>query len=114
MTGSAITLKQATTVAAGSEKALPFTLYKSCVDPVNSSVFANATAVSNTFTTAANNTFKLLYRIPIDPASLDTANSFDCVRVGTGDAVNTTVTVVYLLKSKFGGNSALFPNFVVD
>lgn len=115
VTGSAITLKQATAVAGTSEKALPFTTYFSLTDTGAADVpWVKQTAVSNTFTTFTTNSKNAIYRIPVDPASLDAANNFDCVRAGTGDGTATTITVLYLLKMKFGGNYALYPSAIID
>jgi hypothetical protein len=114
VTGSAITLLQAKAVAGTNATALAFTKYYSNTDPANSSVLTAANATSNTFTTINTNSLTAIYRIPIDPASLDRANSFDCVRVGTANAVNTTVTVHYVIEPAYGGNAATSPNHVVD
>lgn len=114
VTGSAITLLQAQAVANTGEKALGFTKYFSNVDPVNSSVFTEQTATSNTFTTATTNSATFIYRIPIDPATLDIANSFDCVRVGTANAVNSTICVFYNIVSRYGGGAVNIPNVAID
>jgi hypothetical protein len=114
VTGSAITLKQASAVANTGEKALAFTQYYSVTDPANTCVPASATAASNTFTTANTNNASLLYIIPVNKAMLDTANSFDCIRAGTGDATNATVCVLYNVRPSYGANVTNVPNAVVD
>jgi hypothetical protein len=114
VTGSAITLLQAKAVAGTNAKALAFTTYYANTDPVNSAVMTAATASSNTFTTVNTNAVTFLYRIPVDPATLDSANGFDCLRAATANAVNSTITVHYILEPKYGGNAATMPNVVVD
>jgi hypothetical protein len=115
VTGSAITLKQATAVAGTSEKALAFTTYFSVSDTAAADApWTKNTATSNTFTTATTNSKNYLYFIPVDPATLDTSNAFDCLRAGTGDGANTTVSVFYLCRPKFGGNARNFPSMIVD
>jgi hypothetical protein len=114
VTGSAITLLQAQAVAATNAKALAFTKYYYNVDPVNSSVYTAANAASNTFTTVNTNAVTAIYRIPIDPSSLDRTNGFDCLRVGTANATNATLTVHYLVKPAYAGKAEAMPNQVVD
>ncbi len=97
VTGTAVTLLQATTVAAGGEKALAFTKVWANADVGATDTLVETVVTSNTFTTATTDNKNLLYVIDIDPASLDVDNAFDCVRVGTGNAANTVVAVIYLL-----------------
>jgi len=97
VTGSAITLKQATAVAGTGEKALAFSTVYADTDIGASDTLVSTAVTSNTFTTDNTNAKNLLYVIEVDAAELDTANNFDCVRVGTGDATNAVVSVVYFL-----------------
>lgn len=97
VTGSAITVKQATAVAGTSEKALAFTTMYSNIDTGAADVLAANAVVSNTFTTNATNSKNLMYIIEIQASDLDVSNGFDCVRVGTGDATAATVTAIYAL-----------------
>ena len=113
-TGSAITLNQALTTAGGSSKALGFTTYYTKLDSANTDAWTKATASSNTFTTATTASQAGLYFIPVDPATLDTANSFDCINCGTANAANTTISVLYLTAPKHGGNPILFTNTKTD
>jgi hypothetical protein len=116
VTGSAITLKQASAVAGTGEKALAFNWVWVKSDTAAADAPWTKTAVtSNTFTTLTTNSKNAFYRIPVDPASLDLANDFDCLRAGTGDAVNTTVTVLYLMQFKDGaGNATSYPSAIID
>lgn len=103
VTGSAITLKQSQAVAATGEKALAFDTMLALLDVANSDTLTTTSVSSNTFTTTTTNSLQLLYVLDVKASDLDVANSFDCVRVGTGDAANTTVSVLYLLyPCKFG------------
>ena len=97
VTGSAITLKQATAVAGTNEKALAFTTMYANTDTGASDTFTATAVTSNTFTTDTTNNKNLLYVIDIEADDLDVANSFDCIRAGTANAVNTAVSVLYIL-----------------
>lgn len=97
VTGTAITLKQATAVAGTGEKALAFTRMLANVD-VGAGQAMTETAVSNnTFTSNTTNSKRLRYIIEVDSEDLDTANSFDCFRVDADSAVNSTGQVTYIL-----------------
>lgn len=99
VTGSAITLKQATAVAGTSEKALAFTKVWANTDTGAADTLTETAVSSNTFTTDATNSKNLMYVIEVDAAELDVANGFDCIRVGTGNATATTVDVTYILSN---------------
>jgi hypothetical protein len=98
VTGSAITLKQATAVAGTSEKALGFSHVWANEDTGAGDTLTKTTVTSDTFTTDDTDNKNLLYVIEIDAEDLDTDNGFDCVRVGTGDASGTVLSVLYVLK----------------
>lgn len=97
VTGTAITLKQAQAVANTGEKALAFDKMYANIDPANTTVLTETAVTSNTFTSATTDNINMMYVIYVDPASLDVANGFDCVRAGTGNAVNAVTSVVYIL-----------------
>lgn len=97
VTGSAITLKQATVVAGSDEKELAFSTMWANTDTAAGDALTETTVSSNTFTTDTTNAKNLLYVIEVDVTDLDMDNSFDCVRVGTGDAANTVLSVIYIL-----------------
>jgi hypothetical protein len=113
VTGSAITLKQATAVAGTSEKALAFSKAWRNIDSGAADGLTEFTVTSDTFTTDTTNAKNLVYVIDVDPASLDTNNGFDCVRVGTGDAANTVLSVLYLVQLRETGGSSQ-PSVIVD
>lgn len=115
VTGSAITLKQATAVAGTSEKALAFTKMWANTDVDAGDTLTETAVTSNTFTTDATNNKNLQYIIELDASELDVANGFDCVRVGTGNATAQVVSVLYhLTQPSYGGNVSTFPSAIVD
>jgi hypothetical protein len=96
VTGSTITLKQATAVAGTGEKPLAFTRMLASVD-YPTVALAETTVTSNTFTTQTVNSKDSLYIIEVDSEQLDAANGFDCVRLdGTGHAATASRGVVVL------------------
>lgn len=114
VTGSAITLNQCSAVAGTGSKALAFTDYFSNIAPATTPNMVKNTAVSNTFTTVATNSLKFVYRIPIDPATLDINNGFDCLQVALATGVATSIAAFFHLKTKYGGNYLKVPNVFLD
>lgn len=115
VTGSAITLKQATAVAGTSEKALAFSKMWANTDTGAGDTLTETTVSSDTFTTDATNSKNLMYVIEVNASDLDTANSFDCVRVGTGNATAATVTVLYILSEpSYAGSLGSLPSAIID
>jgi len=113
VTGSAITLKQASAVAGTGEKALAFTKVWANTDTGAADALTETAVSSNTFTTDATNSKNLMYVIEVDASELDMANGFDCIRVGTGNATAATVTVLYILSNpRYAGAS--MPSAIVD
>jgi len=111
VTGSTITLKQATAVAGTGEKALAFTRMLANTDYAASKTMVETAVTSNTFTTQTTNSKDSVYIIDIDADTLDVANGFDCVRLdGTGHAATASrgVVVVYnLYGARYSGAAAL-------
>lgn len=108
VTGSTITLKQATAVAGTGEKALAFTRMLANTDWAAGKVLTETAVTSNTFTTQTTNSKVSVYAIDIRSEDLDVANGFDCVRLdGTGHASTTPlgVQVWYVLYGKRYSNS---------
>ena len=111
VTGSTITLKQATAIAGTSEKALAFTRMLANTDYGASKTMVETAVTSNTFTTQTTNSKDSLYIIDVDASDLDVANGFDCLRVdGTGHAATASrgVVVLYnLYGARYSGASPL-------
>lgn len=97
VTGSAITLKQATSVAAGGEKPLAFKRMYANLDTGAGDVLTETAVTSDTFTTDSTNSKNLMYVIEVKAEDLDVNGGFDCIRAGTGDATAATVSVTYLM-----------------
>jgi hypothetical protein len=114
VTGSAVTVNQAQAVAGTNAKALAFTTYFSMTDPANSANYTKATAASNTFTTTNTNSAQFVYRIAVDPATLDSTNGFDCLAVALANAVNSTITAHYNVVNKYGGNAVTMASVIAD
>jgi hypothetical protein len=113
VTGSAITVKQATDVAATAEKALPIATARRNIDVAAGDALAEFTITSNTFTTDATNSKHLLYEITVNESDLDINGGFDCIRAGTGNSVNSVLSVLYILwPAKYG--KATPPSAIVD
>jgi len=114
VTGSAITLKQATTVAAGGEKAIAFTRMWTNEDTAAGDTLTETAVTSNTFTTDDTDAKNLIYVMEVDIADLDVKNGFDCVRAGTADATAAVLSVLYLLYPARYGQTAGGPSAIVD
>jgi hypothetical protein len=113
VTGSAITLKQSQDVGGTGEKAIAFTKAYRNVDTGASDTLAEFSVSSDTFTTDTTNAKNLMYVMEVKAEDLDLDNGFDVVRVGTGNAVNSTVSAVYVLwPLRHGGLSS--PSAIVD
>lgn len=111
VTGSAITLKQATTVAGAGEKTLAFARMYANTDTGAGDVLTETAVSSNTFTTNNTNSKNLMYAIEVKAEDLDVNGGFDCLRAGTGDATAATVTVTYFL---FGAKFATTTAAITD
>lgn len=99
VTGSAITLLQATDVAGTGEKALAFDLVWQNEDTAaaGGDIMTETAVVSDTFTTDATDDNNSQYVIEVNTESLDVNNNFVAFRAGTGDGVATIVNVVYVM-----------------
>lgn len=111
VTGSAITLKQATAVAGTGEKALSFTKVYANIDTAAGTTLTETAVTSDTFTTDNTNSKNLMYIIEVKDTDLDINNGFDCIRAGTGNATAATVHVTYLL---WPGRYSTLPNPIID
>lgn len=111
VTGSAITVKQATAVAGTSEKAVSFTKAYRNIDTGAADALAEFAVTSDTFTTNSTNSKNLMYVIEVKAEDLDVNGGFDCIRAGTGDATAATVSVTYFL---FGAKFATTVAAITD
>jgi hypothetical protein len=108
VTGTTVTLKQATAVAGTSEKALAFTRMLANTDVAAAQTMTETAVTSNTFTSDTTNSKSLRYIIEVDSEQLDTANGFDCFRVDCTGAANSTGTVGYILwGARYNGASPM-------
>lgn len=111
VTGSAITLKQATAIAGTGEKALAFTRMLANTDYGASKTMVETAVSNNTFTTQTTNSKDSVYIIDVDADSLDVANGFDCVRVdGTSHAATASrgcVVLYNLYGARYSGANPL-------
>lgn len=97
VTGTAVTLKQATAVAGTAEKALAFTRMLANTDYAASKTMVETAVTSNTFTTQTTNSKDSVYIIDVAAEDLDMANGFDCIRVdATGHAATASRGCVVL------------------
>lgn len=114
VTGSAITLTQATNTGAAGAKAVAFTTAYRNLNTGNSDLLSSFAVSSNTFTTDNTNSLNTMYVIDVQDTDLDINNGFDCLSVGTGNAVNATIDVYAVLyPAKFGKNQPT-PSAIVD
>lgn len=97
VTGSAITLKQATAVDGTGEDVLAFTKAWRNIDTDAGDTLTEFAVSSNTFTTDSTNAKNLQYVIELDADELNTNSGFDCVRLGTGNGANMVLSAVYIL-----------------
>jgi hypothetical protein len=113
VTGSAITLKQATAVAGTGEKALAFSKVWANTDVGAGDALTETAVSSDTFTTDTTDSKNLMYVLEVDASDLDLDNDFDCIRVGTADAANTFLSVTYILwDAKYAKSTP--PSAIVD
>jgi hypothetical protein len=107
VTGSTVTLKQATAIAGTNEKALNFTRMLANVDYAASKTMVETAVTNNPFTTQTVNSKDSLYIIDIDADDLDVAGGYDCVRVdGTGHAATASrgcVVLYQLYGARYSG-----------
>lgn len=111
---TAITMVQATDVAAGGEKALSFTtkVWK------NAAALTGDTLVRTTYASSIGSSAVAateLFVIEIDASELDVANNFDCLAARLTDpgSVSTPAFVLYVL-SEPRFKSALPPSAIID
>ena len=115
VTRSAVTVTQATAVAGTAAKALAFTKMWRNIDAAAADALAEVAVTSNTFTTDATNSKRLLYIIEVEAESLDVDGGFDCVAVGLANATAATITATYILSgARDAGNVLVLPTAILD
>ena len=97
VTGGAVTLKQATDVSGGSEKALAFDTMYANLDAAAGDTLTETAVTSNTFTTLTTNDKNAIYVIEVKASDLDVANGFDCLRVDVLSMASAVGLVQYIL-----------------
>lgn len=108
VTGGTITLKQATAVAGTGEKALAFTRMLANTDVGASQTMVETAVSSNTFTTDTTNSKRLRYIMDVKASDLDSANSFDCLRLDSTGMANANGSVTYILYvARYSGASPM-------
>jgi len=112
VTGSAVTLEQATDTEGADSKALGFSEMFATLDTDAADNQQSTVVAADTFTTLATDNDSALYQIEIAKSDLDTANGFDCFRVALGNAVASTIGVMYLLWPPVTGG--VIPSAIVD
>jgi hypothetical protein len=116
VTGSAITLSQASAVAGTGSKALTYNNYFAglggyALQTAASDVLTQVTGVAGTFTTATTSSVNFLYAIEVHDTDLDLNNGFTCVRANLATAVNATIAVFVLGGvARYGGNYSINPS----
>jgi hypothetical protein len=111
VTGAAIALKQATSIAGAGEKPLAFDRVMRNLDTAAGDVLAEAAVSSNTFTTDNTNSKNQMFVIEVQAEDLDVDGGFDCIRADVGDATAATVSILYAL---FGAKFPTSKSAVAD
>jgi hypothetical protein len=99
VTGTAITLIQATAVSGGSTKALPFSKMWANIDTGATDTLVETAVVSDTFTTDTTNAKSLMYVIEVKAEDLDADGGYDCVAFDGALAANSVGSVLYILSA---------------
>ena len=97
-TSGVFTVNQATDVSATGEKALTFTSYYVNTNSIVSDTWVKHT-VGSACTSPATASVMWLMAIDVEAEDLDTANSFDCMRVDQVSADGQSLGSVYILSA---------------
>lgn len=116
VTGSVITIKEATNVSGGSATALLVgtskTGYRS-IDTDAGDTMAAFAITSGTFTTDVTAAKNLLYVIEINAADLSAG--FDCIQITNASGSSTVIGIIYLLwPARYGAAAADQPSAIID
>jgi hypothetical protein len=116
VTGTAITLNQATAVAGTNSKALAFTTMFACVPDTTSSLVVQTAVSANTFTTDNTNSVNGFYVIEVDSFTLDQPNQFHAIQVAMATGTATTIGVWFLMgvSPRYAGGYDSLMNPLVD
>jgi hypothetical protein len=116
VTGSAISLSQATAVAGTSAKALAFSVMWANANDATNAALTQTVVSGNTFTTVATNSISGYYLIEVDADTLDLANGFNAIQVVVGNATAQTLEVSYILgnQPRYSGGYNSFRNPISD
>ncbi len=105
VTGSDITINQATAVAGTGAKVLTSgtkTCYRN-IDTGAADTLSEFTVSTSAFTTDSTNAKNLMYVIEISADELDVANGFDCIQIANASGSSTVIGIVYILwPSRYG------------
>ena len=113
VSGGVVTLNQATTIAAGSAKALNFSRIAICealttAQTEVAQALVETVVVSNTFSAAEPTGKRLRYVIEVSSNDLDVALGFDCVRVVSTALGNAKGVINYILwGARYSGSSVM-------
>lgn len=111
VTGSAITLSQATSSGGAGSKTLAFSQnWSYSYTSTQIDQLTNNPVSSNTFTTLATNSATALYVIEVLDTDLDLTNNFQWIQVALATGVSTTIAAIGLLYPRYGGNYASNPS----
>lgn len=113
VTGTAITLKQATLVDGTDEKALAFDKVWANIDTGAADTLVETAVTSDTFTTDTTDAKNLKYVIEITEQDLDMANDFTCVRLDALLMANALGNVEYILSGS-RNNPAIANSAITD
>lgn len=120
VTGSDITINQATSVGGGSAKTIDASgVTRTCwrnIDTGSADALAAFTVTAGAFTTDNTDAKNLLYVIEINAGNdLDVANGFDCIQIANASGSSTIIGIVYLLHgSRYATVAADQPTAITD
>lgn len=111
VTGSAVTLSQATSSAGAGSKTLAFnTNWSYSWTSTQIDQLTKNTVSGNTFTTLTTGSASALYVIEVLDTDLDLTNGFNWIQVAYASAVNAEIASIGLLYPRYGGNYQTNPS----
>lgn len=97
VTGTDVTLKQATAIAGTGEKALAFTKMWANLDTAAGDTLTETAVAANTFTSVTTDAKNGLYVMEIADTDLDVAGGFDCIRPDFTAASASVIAAIFVL-----------------